>query len=265
MGKRKRKSDAVAAVTQASDNHLEKHPRKKFFRQRPHSNPLSDHLFDIPVSPDAVDWSKFYPQYPNMRPDIVDIGCGYGSLVLQLGAHFPEQLVLGMEIREQVTTYVKGRIMYCRTAHSRNSDDTDESLTMAESLKEIDHGNAENCAVIRTNAMKFMPNYFAKAQLSHMFFCFPDPHFKAKKHKARIISNELLADYAYVLRKGGRIYTITDVTELGEWMSCHLDNHPLFKKIEDYKDDPCTSLLYKTDEARKIGRQNTTVSIYERI
>jgi len=33
---------------------------------------------------------------------------------------------------------------------------------------------------------------------------FPDPHFKKTKHKWRIISPTLLAEYAYVLRVGVR-------------------------------------------------------------
>ena len=41
---------------------------------------------------------------------------------------------------------------------------------------------------------------FRKAQLSKMFFLFPDPHFKKAKHKWRIINQTLLAEYAYVLR-----------------------------------------------------------------
>ena len=29
-------------------------PKKKFYRQRAHSNPIADHCFDYPVSPDKV-------------------------------------------------------------------------------------------------------------------------------------------------------------------------------------------------------------------
>jgi len=39
-------------------------------------------------------------------------------------------------------------------------------------------------------------------QLTKMFFLFPDPHFKKTKHKWRIISPTLLAEYAYVLKVG---------------------------------------------------------------
>ncbi|KAL9126170.1 MAG: hypothetical protein Q9217_004732 [Psora testacea] len=67
--------------------------------------------------------------------------------------------------------------------------------------------------------MKFLPNFFPRASLSHIFLCFPDPHFKARKHKARIVSGTLCAEYAYVLRPGGCIWTITDVEELAGWMA----------------------------------------------
>jgi len=43
---------------------------------------------------------------------------------------------------------------------------------------------------------------FIALQLTKMFFLFPDPHFKKTKHKWRIISPTLLAEYAYVLKVG---------------------------------------------------------------
>ncbi|KAG5402887.1 hypothetical protein IGI04_009006 [Brassica rapa subsp. trilocularis] len=64
--------------------------------------------------------------------------------------------------------------------------------------------------------MKYVPNYFEKGQLSKMFFLFPNPHVKEKNHRGRVISVDLLDEYAYVLRGGGIVYTITDVEEIGE-------------------------------------------------
>ncbi|CAC5370298.1 trmB [Mytilus coruscus] len=60
----------------------------------------------------------------------------------------------------------------------------------------------QNITCIRTNAMKFLPNFFRKGQLKKMFFLFPDPHFKNNKHKWRIISQTLSAEYAYVIAVG---------------------------------------------------------------
>lgn len=44
-------------------------------------------------------------------------------------------------------------------------------------------------------------------------------------------STQLVAEYAFVLKVGGVLYTITDVAELGEWITSHMDAHPLFQKL----------------------------------
>lgn len=103
-------------------------------------------------------------------------------------------------------------------------------------------GSYGNICCLRTNAMKYLPNYFAKGQLQKMFFLFPDPHFKRTKHKWRIISQQLLAEYAYILAIGGRLYTMTDVLDLHEWMVAHISEHPLFERIPD---EELVSLWFK--------------------
>ena len=82
------------------------------------------------------------------------------------------------------------------------------------SLRSTYAGQYLNVSVLRTNAMKYLPNYFRKAQLTKLFFLYPDPHFKKSKHKWRIISPSLLAEYAYILQTGGVLYTATDVLEV---------------------------------------------------
>jgi tRNA (guanine-N7-)-methyltransferase len=57
--------------------------------------------------------------------------------------------------------------------------------------------------------MRYLPNFFQKNQLEKIFFCFPDPHFKAKNHRRRIVSDILLSEYAYFLAPNGRLYTVT--------------------------------------------------------
>ncbi len=46
-------------------------------------------------------------------------------------------------------------------------------------------------------------------------------------------SPQLLAEYAYVVAKGGIVYTVTDVEDLNQWMVRHFTDHPLFKRIPD--------------------------------
>lgn len=76
-----------------------------------------------------------------------------------------------MEIRTSVTEFVQSKVKALR-AQNAESDPT----------------AYQNVACVRANSMKFLPNFFERGQLKKIFLCFPDPHFKARKHKARIVS-----------------------------------------------------------------------------
>jgi tRNA (guanine-N7-)-methyltransferase len=156
-----------------------------------------------------------------------------------------------MEIRVQVTNYVEDRIIALRQQHR-------------------DTNVYSNIAVLRGNAMKFLPNFFAKGQLEAMFFCFPDPHFKQRKHKARIITSTLASEYAYVVRPGGIIYTITDVLDLHNWMAEHLEKHPLFKRLPKEWEESSQFvkvMMSETEEGKKVSRNGGSkyVACFERI
>jgi tRNA (guanine-N7-)-methyltransferase len=156
---------------------------------------------------------------------------------------------LGMEIRTQVTEYVQERIKALRAQHP---------------------GQYENAACLRANTMKFLPNFFKKHQLSKIFLCFPDPHFKARKHKARIVSTTLNTEYAYVVRPGGIIYTITDVEDLHNWMVQHFTAHPSFERIgeEEQEADECVKVMrVETEEGKKVERNQGQkfVALFRRV
>lgn len=142
--------------------------------------------------------------------------------------------------------------------------------------------------------MKFFPNFFAKSQLSKIFICFPDPHFKARKHKARIVSETLNAEYAYSLRPGGLLYTITDVEEYHYWILRHFGAQDrdqdrdqdreqnqdledeieggvkeLFERVseEEMEKDECVSVMKDaTEEGKKVSRNkgNKYVAVFRR-
>ncbi|KAB1204474.1 tRNA (guanine-N(7)-)-methyltransferase [Morella rubra] len=232
-------------------------PRKRFYRARAHSNPLSDSHFPVPILPCQVNYSLHYPQFfpssdqidSSKKIEFADIGCGFGGLLISLSNLFPETLMIGMELRDKITEYVKERISALRVANS---------------------GHYQNISVTRTNSMKYIPNHFEKGQLSKMFFLFPDPHFKEKNHRRRVISTFLLDEYAYALRVGGIIYTITDVEELGEWMKACLESHPMFEALtgEELVEDPVVKLLGSaTEEGQKVARNGgeTFQAVYRRI
>jgi tRNA (guanine-N7-)-methyltransferase len=106
--------------------------------------------FLSPTSPGDKDWSVYYDfNNPNNKFDsndikFADIGCGYGGLLIQLSEMYPNKLSLGMEIRVKVSDYVQDRIKALRIQHPDKYN---------------------NIACIRSNAMKYLPNFFKKGQV----------------------------------------------------------------------------------------------------
>lgn len=166
------------------------------------------------MNPDLMNWSNYYnlEQFDDKNVRFADVGCGYGGLLIKLGELYPNKLSIGMEIRVKVSDYVQDRIKALRVQYPTKYN---------------------NVACIRSNAMKYLPNFFHKGQLEKMFFLYPDPHFKKSKYKWRIINQQLLADYAYTLKVGGRVYTVTDVEDLHLWMVKHFEEFPLFKRLTE--------------------------------
>jgi tRNA (guanine-N7-)-methyltransferase len=282
-------------------------PQKRFYRQRAHCNPLAHNdSYEYPIRPADMDWyggegeSSLYPKsmedVPKIPPTVLDIGCGFGGLTLALAAVLPEETILGLEIRAKVTEYVRLRIVAARNdpaAHHINphalatsipiSDTTPAALKPTltgalakESSAAKEYHHYKNCAVLRTNSMKFLPNYFEPMAMQKLFFCFPDPHFKRKNHPRRIISYRLLDEYAYVLQPGpGKLYCITDVEELHDWHVAACDAHPLFRQLsvsssnsEKDDEDPCIyAMKYLTEEGQKVDRNHGSkfYAVYERI
>ncbi|TFY72060.1 hypothetical protein EVG20_g969 [Dentipellis fragilis] len=243
MGKRKR-GNAGGASTSQQQQPKSLLPQKRHYRQRAHANPFSDHSLEYPASPDEVDWAEHYPAFAGTgkTPEFADVGCGFGGLLIALAPLFPDTLMMGLEIRVQVSQYVQDRIAALRaTAEQEKAAEASadapapetETTAAAATETKASPGPYQNVSIVRANAMKFLPNYFPKRSLSALFFLFPDPHFKQRKHKARIISPTLLAEYAYVLRPGGIVYTITDVHDLHLWMKGHLDAFPLFEAVSE--------------------------------
>lgn len=246
----KKRPAAATPITSEGDM-----PQKKFYRQRAHCNPLSHNdAFDYPRKPQDMDWTKeHYPEPPagnSLQPTVLDIGCGFGGLTIALATLLPTETILGMEIRAKVTEYVRLRIVASRKENP---------------------GSFQNCSVMRTNSMKFLPHYFEPRSLSKLFFCFPDPHFKRKNHGRRIVSERLLSEYAHFLKVGGRLYCITDVKELHDWHVENCNAHPLFRKLDDaqvLKEDPCVQAMsVETEESKKVERNKGSkhYAVYERI
>lgn len=221
--------------------------RRQWKKLRAHVNPLSKmDGYDFFSCPANVEWGRYFTN--KKAATIADVGCGFGGLLEALSPLFPEEQILGMEIRRQVVESVQKRI--AKLQHESSS-------------------TYQNIGVVNTNVMKYISTFFGKAQLEKMFFCFPDPHFKKSNHRRRIISQALLSEYAYFLKEGAKLYTITDVLDLSQWMTGHLTEHPLFERVseEELSNDVAIAALHQTDEANKVVREGRQkyIAVFRRI
>ena len=257
-----------------------RHPQKKFFRTRAHVNVLNANDFWYPVNPAAVPWAEYFPAIaasssaaavPMPPVEFVDIGCGYGSLLFELAKIYPHTPILGIEIREKVVQYVQQSTLALReearkltmAAAAKAAAAPNDVSAVSAAAAAANAPTFENVWALKNNAMRFMPNFFAKEQLSKLFFCFADPHFKRKNHRKRIVSQALLAEYAYVMKPGGLAYVITDVADLMLWMVDHFSSSPLFERLprEALKADPTVPALIRTDEGLKVQGNNGNMYI----
>ncbi|EJW02657.1 tRNA (guanine-N(7)-)-methyltransferase [Edhazardia aedis USNM 41457] len=198
-------------------------PRKKDYIQRAHVNPFSDRNIYIPDSPSSIDWCKYFNN-PH-QPKFLDLGCGYGKFLINLSKNYQNANIVGMEIRNKVAQYVIDKIK------------ADPII--------------RNAVCFHTNGMVFLQNFFEKSSLEKIFILFPDPQFKKRKKKARILCTQTLDIFYYLLCDKGRLYLSTDVEELGNYMETCVLDHKGFKKIEN--DVLIEEITKGTDESLRAG------------
>ncbi|OHT09955.1 hypothetical protein TRFO_21055 [Tritrichomonas foetus] len=220
-----------------------KAPKKRDYRQRAHCNPLSDRYIPFPLRPSEIDWKEFYPilekddnQIEYHAPTFLDIGCGYGGMSFALSELFPTKLILALEIRCVATSFVHDKVIARRSI-----------------------GKAHNVAAQWANTMRTLMRYLNPHTIEKIFVLFPDPHFKKRKMKWRIISQQLMDEYAFVMKDDGnaKFYLVTDVKDYFDYAVPIIEAHPLFERIseEEAAEDICLkTALTATEESKKVDR-----------
>ncbi|QQR89275.1 MAG: tRNA (guanosine(46)-N7)-methyltransferase TrmB [Myxococcales bacterium] len=89
-----------------------------------------------------------------------------------------------------------------------------------------------NISVFCGDARKFLKLAGPDACLSRVFVHFPDPWWKKRHSKRRVIDAELLNDAHRVLKKGGDFFVQTDVQERAELYAATFRAHPNYALLE---------------------------------
>jgi tRNA (guanine-N7-)-methyltransferase len=125
---------------------------------------------------------EIFPDSPD-RPLEVDLGCGDGTFLTEMAAHFPERNFLGVE-------RLLGRVRkVCKKAARRG---------------------LSNVKVLRLESAYTLEWLLPEASVSRLHLLFPDPWPKKRHRSRRIVSAEFLDGVARVLSETGEFFFKTD-------------------------------------------------------
>ena len=204
---------------------------------RQHVNPLSRNFNEIERVPVLVEMFGD----PKLKLHL-DIGCASGEFLFDLALVNTSWNYLGIEIREKLV----------KTAKLKAREREINNLYFV-------FGNANNI-------LNDVQGQFIIKNVKSISFNFPDPWFKKRHHKRRVIQPEFINILSNLLQKGALIYVKTDVRDLFDYMDSTISSNFYFKKIDkkdfNYSESFNPSKVKTSREKYVIVNQ---LEIFERI
>jgi tRNA (guanine-N7-)-methyltransferase len=165
------------------------------------------------VAEARVDYRPLAPQAPEGGVDLfeifapsgeieMEIGFGRGLFLIQRAATAKEAWLLGIEIKNKLAYRVEQRRRKLGLARVR---------------------------VMAGDARRVLPEVRPDAALARVFINFPDPWWKKRHAKRRLLADPLLDQIARLLRPGGELFVQTDVAERADQCLQQLREHPAFE------------------------------------
>ena len=170
---------------------------------RQHVNPLNSNFNQIERIPSLNE--MFGDSKSNLH---LDIGCASGEFLFDLALNNTSWNYLGIEIREKL---VKAAKLKVREQEIKN-------------LYFV-FGNANNI-------LNDVHSKFIIKNVKSISFNFPDPWFKKRHYKRRVIQPEFINILSHSLQKGSLIFIKTDVKDLFDYMDFTISSNFNFKTID---------------------------------
>lgn len=195
-------------------------------RVHQHVNPLSPYYRQ---TPEPIDLTAVFAD-PSL-PLHLDIGCARGRFILKMAEEEPGWNYLGVEIREPLV---------------------DEANRIAE---EFGLGNLH---YVFCNAMLWLGTLIREVPdglLQSVTIQFPDPWFKKKHAKRRMVNKELVDTVTEKLAVGGRVFVQTDIEFLAAEM------FELFRADENFNEIAIEAnpFLVKTEREKSVEEKELPV------
>ena len=146
------------------------------------------------------DWSAVFGR---TAPLHLEIGFARGHFLSALAAQNPESDYVGVEIR---------RLFCWRLTH----------------LIGADHAAPRNVRIIWADAKLLCPVVFAPGNLTGIYITFPDPWWKKRHTKRRLVDTPFAREMASLLRVEGRVWVKSDVPAIADEIAQSFHNSGLF-------------------------------------
>ncbi len=191
---------------------------------RQHVNPLSS-KYQQPLT--LPDWNQVYSNLS--QPLHLDLGCGRGKFLLEMASLYPEINFLGIEIRQPL-------------------------VGEANQLKEEKKlSNLHYLFANINNSLREILESLPTQKIELVMIQFPDPWFKKKHHKRRVIQPEIVTIFADFLPNQAQIFLQSDIKEVAEEMCQLFLANPSFK--------PLNSNIWLTENPLQIMTEREIATI----
>ena len=170
---------------------------------RQHVNPLSSNFNQVELIPSLSE--MFVDSKSNLH---LDVGCAAGEFLFDLALVNTSWNYLGIEIREKLV----------KTAKLKVREKEIKNLYFV-------FGNAHNI-------LNDVQSEFIIKNVNSISFNFPDPWFKKRHYKRRVIQPEFINTISNSLQKGSLIFIKTDVKDLLDYMDSTILSNVNFKVLD---------------------------------
>tara|TARA_A100000164_G_scaffold369746_1_gene394819 strand:+ start:134 stop:763 length:630 start_codon:yes stop_codon:yes gene_type:complete len=208
---------------------------------RQHVNPLSKNFFELdPIPP-------LNEVFENPKlPLHLDIGCASGDFLFELSLINQNWNYLGIEIREKLVT----------NANLKKKSKENKNIYFSFGNANYFFDNSRNKSIF-----KF---------INSISFNFPDPWFKKKHHKRRVIQPKLINSLSSSLKKGSLIFIKTDVRSLFDHIELTISESINFKKLVNddvrfYESFNPNRIRTNREKYVMLNQQKIYESIYKKI
>jgi tRNA (guanine-N7-)-methyltransferase len=170
---------------------------------RQHVNPLSI-IYKQPLIP--PDWSVIYPNLS--APIHLDIGSAGGRFLRQLALQDPDWNYLGIEIRESLVVYAN---------------------------QKRDQVSLSNLHYVFGNINTSLATLLASlppGKLQRISIQYPDPCFKTRHAKRRVVQPELVNDIACYLPSSGEVFLQSDLEWVAQEMCDRFSENSAFHRTQ---------------------------------